>query len=402
MTDQSNPPKVLMDFCYPPRSSNPSCIKLPITSGDEFELKPSFIAILPKFSGLDTDNAYLFINEFEDVCAMSKIKQLSEDAIKLRFIPFSLKDAAKKWMYSLTSNSISTWNEFISVFLKKYFPNHKTAQLRNKINQFRQIPDEPFWKYFERFKDLLTQCPHHGMDKWALCQIIYEGLNSKSKIIFESISQGNFMYKTVVDAWTFLEELAEKKNQWENFNDKPSDSTATGEINSIANSISESKLTAALIKRIEILEKQPQNSGWFNCKSSNHVIEDCPILGMSFNNNQEHLNAAFQQQRNDTYNSNNNQDWRNQQNFLWNPRGYQGVQQYQRPNAGQYQTKYPSNFGNSQFNSLQGISNDHEKRINNMEAMMTQVLNVTHQMTNITNSTQQSIQRLEIQINQIH
>ena len=34
--------------------------------------------------------------------------------------------------------------------------------------------------------------------------------------------------------------------------------------------------------------------------------------------------------------------------------------------------------------------------------MMTQVLNVTHQMTNITNSTQQSIQRLEIQINQIH
>jgi len=34
--------------------------------------------------------------------------------------------------------------------------------------------------------------------------------------------------------------------------------------------------------------------------------------------------------------------------------------------------------------------------------MITQVLNVTHQMTNITNSTQQSIQRLEIQMNQIH
>jgi hypothetical protein len=50
------------------------------------------------------------------------------------------------------------------------------------------------------------------MDKWALCQIIYEGLDSKSKIIFESISQGNFMYKTAVDAWTFLEELAEKTN----------------------------------------------------------------------------------------------------------------------------------------------------------------------------------------------
>ena len=64
---------------------------------------------------------------------------------------------------------------------------------------------------------------------------------------------------------------------------------------------------------------------------------------MSVNNNQEYLNAAFQQQRNDTYNSNNNQDWRNQHNFLWNPRGYQGVQQYQRPNTGQYQIQSPNN-----------------------------------------------------------
>ena len=128
------------------------------------------------------------------------------------------------------------------------------------------------------------------------------------------------MYKTVVDAWTFLEELAEKTNQWENFNDKPS----KGEINSIANSIAESKLSAA-IKRIEILEKQPHSntntnhipeSCCFNCKSSTYVIEECSILGTSFNNNQEHLNVVFQQQRNDTYNSNNNQDWRNQHNFL--------------------------------------------------------------------------------------
>ena len=127
MTDQSNPPKVLMDFCYPLRSSNLSYTKLPSTSDDEFELKTSYIAMLPKKIGLDTDDAYLFIMEFEDVCAIFKIKQLSEDAIKLRFIPFSLKDDAKKWMYNLTSTSISTWKEFISVFLKKYFPNHKTT-----------------------------------------------------------------------------------------------------------------------------------------------------------------------------------------------------------------------------------------------------------------------------------
>jgi hypothetical protein len=96
---------------------------------------------------------------------MFKIQQLTGDAVKLRFIPFSLRDAAKKWLYSLSTNSISTWNEFISIFLKKIFPMHKTARIRSEINQFRQIPSEPFWKYLERFKDLLSKCPHHAIEK---------------------------------------------------------------------------------------------------------------------------------------------------------------------------------------------------------------------------------------------
>ena len=50
---------------------------------------------------------------------MMRIRQLSEDGVKLRFIPFSLRDNAKKWLYSLSTNSITTWAEFVAVFLKK-------------------------------------------------------------------------------------------------------------------------------------------------------------------------------------------------------------------------------------------------------------------------------------------
>jgi len=32
--------------------------------------------------------------------------------------------------------------------------------------QYRQKTNEPFWKYFERFKNLLAHCPHHGIEKW--------------------------------------------------------------------------------------------------------------------------------------------------------------------------------------------------------------------------------------------
>jgi len=87
---------------------------------------------------------------------MMKIPSLGVDAIKLRFIPFSLKELAKKWLYSLEAGSISSWDNFVKTFMKKFYPVHKTMQIRKNILQFKQTANEPFWKYFERFKDLLA------------------------------------------------------------------------------------------------------------------------------------------------------------------------------------------------------------------------------------------------------
>ena len=94
---------------------------------------------------------------------MMRIPQLGEDAVRLRFIPFALEDMAK--IYNLPVSSISSWNDFVKVFLKKFYPIHKTALIRKNTMQFKQEINEPFWKYFERFKDLLSQCPHHGIEK---------------------------------------------------------------------------------------------------------------------------------------------------------------------------------------------------------------------------------------------
>ena len=136
------------------------------------------------------EDAYILIREFEEVCATMKLQQLSEDEINLRLINFALKDNAKKWLYSLPNQSITTWEGFVRIFLKKYFSHHKIARIRNEINQFYQLASESFWKYFDRFKNLLTQCPHHGIETWRLCQIIYEGLDSNFQTMLESMCQG--------------------------------------------------------------------------------------------------------------------------------------------------------------------------------------------------------------------
>ena len=68
---------------------------------------------------------------------MMKISHLVYDAIRLRFVPFALKNLAKKWLYSLAVGSITSWDNFIKVFLKKFYPVHKTALIRKNIMQFK-------------------------------------------------------------------------------------------------------------------------------------------------------------------------------------------------------------------------------------------------------------------------
>ena len=76
-----------------------------------------------------------------------------------------------------------------------------------------QLDRELFWKYFDRFKSLLAQCPHHGLDQACLCQIVSEGLDQQTRTMIESMCQGGFLSKSVAAAWEFLEDLAEKTMQ---------------------------------------------------------------------------------------------------------------------------------------------------------------------------------------------
>ena len=157
--------------------------------------------MLSKFSG--EGDAYLFLSEFVEMCSMMQFPNVSQD-VRLRFIPFLLKDSAKKWMYNLPVNSFSPCGGFVRVFLRKYFPNGKTVKAGNEINHFVQLEKESFWKCFERFKLLLTQCPHHNLERWRLCQIIYEGLDQSTRTMVESMCQGGFLNKSETDASEFL------------------------------------------------------------------------------------------------------------------------------------------------------------------------------------------------------
>jgi hypothetical protein len=49
-------------------------------------------------------------------------------------------------------------------FLKKFFPSHRTNSFKRQITTFTQNPGETFYQCWDRYRDLLNNCPHHGFE----------------------------------------------------------------------------------------------------------------------------------------------------------------------------------------------------------------------------------------------
>ena len=61
-------------------------------------------------------------------------------------------------------------------FVSKFFPPAKTARLRIEISNFFQQEGETLYEAWERYKELLRKCPHHGIPLWLQVQTFYNGL----------------------------------------------------------------------------------------------------------------------------------------------------------------------------------------------------------------------------------
>ena len=154
---EANDAKALKDFSEP---------KIAATT---FEIRPGTIRMVQnsvQFGGSPTEDPNMHIRDFIEICDTFKFNGVTEDAIKLRLFPFSLRDKAKGWLHSLPAGSITTWEDLAQKFLTKFFPMAKTAAIRNSITQFSQQSGETLCEAWERYKEMLQKCPHHGMPDW--------------------------------------------------------------------------------------------------------------------------------------------------------------------------------------------------------------------------------------------
>ena len=89
-----NVERTLREILQPQRTTTNSCIHLP-EEANQFLMKSKMIHLLPVYQGVESENPYSFMRDFEDVCSAFLSTGSSLHIICLVLFPFSLKEKAK-------------------------------------------------------------------------------------------------------------------------------------------------------------------------------------------------------------------------------------------------------------------------------------------------------------------
>ncbi|GJW42119.1 reverse transcriptase domain-containing protein [Tanacetum coccineum] len=110
------------------------------------------------------------------------------------------------------TRSILTWDDLVSKFINHFFPPSKTTNLRNEISNFQQRFDESFYEAWDRFKDLLRACPHHGFTELHQLDTFYNGLNPSDQDSLNSAAGGNLLERSAQDVLKIIENKSKVRN----------------------------------------------------------------------------------------------------------------------------------------------------------------------------------------------
>ncbi|GJQ91816.1 reverse transcriptase domain-containing protein [Tanacetum coccineum] len=184
--------------------------RVPAVLADEFELKTELLEFVSNnsFFGLENDDSHSHIKRFCQITRTLRLNQVPDDVVKLIVFPFSLKGAAETWLENEPPNSITSWDDLVSKFLNRFFPHSKIRELRKEIMNFQQVFGETFTEAWERFKDLLRKCPHHGFSLLHQIDFFYNGLSQSDQDFLNTAASGNLMSKNTHEALTIIENKA--------------------------------------------------------------------------------------------------------------------------------------------------------------------------------------------------
>ncbi|XP_021724700.1 uncharacterized protein LOC110692015 [Chenopodium quinoa] len=394
MVDQ--PTKSLLEYGIPDTTTGvlSSIIRPPVTA-QHFELKPQFIQFISNdsFAGLPHDCPVSHIDSFLEKCDTMKLNGVTDDAIRLRLFPSSLRDRAKEWLRDEGTGSFDTWDKLVKAFLMKFLGNEKTARLRNELQTFKQSDDESLYEAWRRFKRLQRQCPHHGIPDWILMQTFYNGMTHEFRIYIDAASGGSLLTKNPTEARELIEKMAANDNYHPGGRNtvKKGGKLDVDALTMLTSSVQ------ALISRFDKFQAGTSNTPQELCQLCHvqgHVAPDCPqILQNTEEMSIEQANAFYSSNPKrpyDHYSNTYNEGWKHHPNF-----SYKNSQAQQNPPPPPPSNTYnqpPPGFQQKTTNAQQPMQQQPQK--SSLEVTLESFITATNSAIQHQNS---SIQQLQAQ-----
>ncbi|XP_042400981.1 uncharacterized protein LOC121991015 [Zingiber officinale] len=211
--------------------------------------------------------------------------------------------------------------------------------MRNLIASFRQSDSESLFEAWDRYNNILIQCPHHGLEKWLVLHTFYNGINYHTKVSLDSAAGGALMNKSLDETEDIIESVAQNYHEWATERSGgysfSNPTKASGKFDVYAITMMSAKLDALTKK----LKNMGANTSTVNaivcccetCGSSDHAQDSCPLVAISTQINQlEQCDAivSYNQRQNNPYSNTYSLGWKNHPNF-----SYRNNQE-QRPSMG--------------------------------------------------------------------
>ena len=178
-------------------------------------VKPYILPLLPTFHGMESENLYTHILDFEEVYNTFKEDATNLDLMRINFFPLTLRDKTKIWLNSLRPMTIRNWTKMQAGFLKKYFSTPRINSLKRQIYTFATHENEKFYECWERYLETIDACPHHGFDTWLLVDHFYDGMSPAMKQLLKTMCRGDFLIKNLEDTMDFLNYVAKTSKTWD-------------------------------------------------------------------------------------------------------------------------------------------------------------------------------------------
>nr|GEU82308.1 reverse transcriptase domain-containing protein [Tanacetum cinerariifolium] len=248
---------------------------VPQINANNFELKQTLINLVQsnQFTGRqDPHNHLCFFNK---VTSTFRHPEVPITTIKLLLFSFSLEGEARIWIDKEPPRSILTWEDLVSKFINQFFPPSKTTYLRNEIINFLQKPNETFNEAWERFKDLLRQCPHHGFSELHQLDTFYIALNPNDQDALDSAAGGNFLDKIPSECLSITESKSNVRYSRSRTTDSRANTNAPLSSSLPSNSFDLQQIAASLEDKLDIRMNRFEKS--LNDMKNSFITPTSPI-----------------------------------------------------------------------------------------------------------------------------